>query len=38
MNCVVAGRKIVESSVTEVDNADEANTGASVVVVVLSPA
>jgi hypothetical protein len=38
MNCVTAGRKIVESSATELDNADVAKTGANVAVAVLSPA
>lgn len=38
MNCVAAGRKIVESSVTELDSADVAKTGANAAVVVLSPA
>ena len=38
MNCVAAGRKIVESSVTELDRADVAKTGAYVTVVVVSPA
>ena len=38
MNCVAVGRKIVESSATELDSTDVAKAGASVAVVVLSPA
>ena len=38
MNCVAAGRKIVERSATKLDHAEVANTGANVAVVELIPA
>jgi hypothetical protein len=38
INCVAAGRKIVDSSVTELNNTDVAKTGANVAVAVLGPA
>jgi hypothetical protein len=37
MNCVAAGRKIVDRSATELDSVDVAKTGANVVVVMLRP-